>query len=459
MEKKFITKSSIFKIMNTKRLFLLIISLLLCNMLFAQISKNEAFNIVKNNVLNNDYQSKNIFASQTLIPQLFTLNSLNNEVVSPDYYSWFFFIEDIPFSNWGRGRVVFINSTDGSVLTHSDLFPPSNVEMDIFFLVPVDTLSPTPRFIIDNSQEESFCFSNNNYAVIISGGGSLWSNWVRYWNDCAAIYSILVNKYHFDKSKIFVLMSNGTDPSHDRIHYDYTTDSSPLDLDGDGTDDIQFSATKSNITYIFDHLSSIMTSDDNLFIFTTDHGSTIYPGIATLVLWEEEMLATEFAFEVNKVNFAKSINVVMEQCYSGGFIPVLEGNNRVISTACNAYELSWAMPPDYYYNEYVFHWMSAVNGATPYGVPINADYDGNGIVTMDEAFQYASNADTRPETPQYSGGNVGDILSLYGLGFPYPAYNNYSTTGNLTISSNSMIKGTFIINNAHTVTINANVLS
>jgi len=37
--------------------------------------------------------------------------------------------------------------------------------------------------------------SNNEYAVIISGGANPAYNYARYWNDCSAIYQALVNRY------------------------------------------------------------------------------------------------------------------------------------------------------------------------------------------------------------------------------------------------------------------------
>ena len=62
-------------------------------------------------------------------------------------------------------------------------------------------------------------------------------------------------------------MSDGTSPNKDRRLLNGTYDSSPLDLDGDGNDDIQYAATKDNLKTVFNRLSSILTEDDNLFIF------------------------------------------------------------------------------------------------------------------------------------------------------------------------------------------------
>ena len=111
----------------------------------------------------------------------------------------------------------------------------------------------------------------NCYAVIISGGYDMANNWQRYWNDCSAIYSALVDVYNYEDDHIYTIMSDGTSTANDRrISGGY--DSSPLDLDGDGDNDIQFSATRANITTVFNTLSGLLDSDDYLFIFVTDHG-------------------------------------------------------------------------------------------------------------------------------------------------------------------------------------------
>jgi hypothetical protein len=65
--------------------------------------------------------------------------------------------------------------------------------------------------------------------------------------------------------------------------------------------------------------------------------------------------------------------ITMEQCYSGGFIDDLISDNRVISTACRFDEVSWS-GVDPSYDEYVYHWTSAVRGSNPYGVPVDADF-------------------------------------------------------------------------------------
>ena len=200
---------------------------------------------------------------------------------------------------------------------------------------------------------------------------------------------------------IYVLMSDGTDPGLDRHHNEGYYDSSPLDLDGDGTNDIQYAATRTNISRVFNILASRLTPSDHLFIYTTDHGGREFGMDVYMNLWNNEIIRDdEFAREVNKVNAGK-VNICMEQCHSGGFIDNLAANNRVIATACRYDEVSYAMS-NLLYDEFVYHWTAAVSKRTPSGSSVNADRNGDGKISMEEALQYAQANNSKSEHPQYS---------------------------------------------------------
>ena len=397
-----------------KKLILLVVIgvSLHCN---AQISKESAYQILKTIILNNDWEDKEIFASKEVQQGEDTINIGNSFIVIPNFDCWFFFVDEKPFANWSHDcKYVFINKENGNFVIENGNFPPNMItELDLLNSVLPRKVTD-PKLLFNFPKSKNVSSPNNEYAVIISGGGDYYSNFERYWNDCSAIYKALVNVYNYDKSKIFIIMSDGTSPESDLRMNDGSTISSPLDLDYDGTNDIQYAATKANIEMVFDTLSQRITSDDNVFVFVTDHGG----GGSTIFLWNNvTMTKTEFASEINKINHARSINVCMEQCYSGGYVTALAGNNRVIATACEANNVSYAMP-DLVYDEFCYHWISAVSGKTPDGTTINADYNNDNFVSMEEAFQYAKNEDTRPEIPQYSSPtnpNVGAYLTLSGL--------------------------------------------
>ncbi len=386
-----------------------------------KLTRNTAYNLVLKNVLNSNINNINVLVAKNTCFKGDKIEKINKEIVSvPFQECWFFFIDDHPFANWSHPcRFVFVNIYTGDIKIVNEKNPPANLEdMDILKAVEVQ-INKANLFNPQNYTTRMFTNNNdpsNNYAVIISGGADAYNNWVRYWNDCASIYTSLVNVYGYLDSHIYVLISDGTNPGNDRHLYDWSYDSSPLDLDGDGDNDIGYSATKSNITSVFNTLSGMLTQDDFLFIFTTDHGGQESGQDVYINLWNETMKDDEFATEVNKVN-AGEINVVMEQCHSGGFVDDLAATDRVIATACRYDESSWAMPPDYTYNEFVFHWTAAVTGQEPDGTPVDADTDNDGNVTMQEAFNYAEAHDTQSEYPQYDSqpSGLGSNLTLDGL--------------------------------------------
>jgi len=372
----------------------------------APLSKSVAFQIVLNDILGGSMEGKWVYAAKEAVKPETEIKAFNKIVKSPSFDGWFFFIDDHPWANWEHScRYVFVNTITGEYQIIPSSMPPDNIHRmeRLTSIGPVGVKKKAKafsrKFILEKNI--SSCSSPENlYAIIISGGYNPYNNWVRYWNDCAAIYSALTQVYGYPDDHIYVIMSDGTDPGLDRHHYDDTYDSSPLDLDEDGDDDIQYSATKANIANVFNALQAILDPEDSLFIYTTDHGSQEAGQDALLLLWEESIKDDEFAIEVNKINCGE-IMVVMEQCHSGGFVDDLSAQGRVIATACAYDESSWAMPPDYLYDEFVYYWTEAVRGETPDHTPVDADADGDGNVSMEEAFTYARDQDTAEEEPQY----------------------------------------------------------
>ncbi len=95
--------------------------------------------------------------------------------------------------------------------------------------------------------------ANHTQAIILSGGYNMANNYQRYWNDCSFIYHTLTKRYCIPKENISVLMSDGTDPAPDmRITNTYRYKSQPLDLDGDGLDDIMLQQEKTFRPYLTD---------------------------------------------------------------------------------------------------------------------------------------------------------------------------------------------------------------
>ncbi|TAE61049.1 MAG: hypothetical protein EAZ89_00940 [Bacteroidetes bacterium] len=166
-----------------------------------------------------------------------------------------------------------------------------------------------------------------------------------------------------------------------------------------------------------------MISSDQLFFFATNHGGgwhqvedKNYSGVSdgnndegdpffydeTLFYYNTPGAISDDQLSgwINSIPFARLVAVI-EPCFGGGLLRDLKGSNRVIVSASTEFEFSWALPPSYQYNAFSYHFTAAVNGATHSGTPVDADSDNDGDVSILEAFLYATNADTQPETPQY----------------------------------------------------------
>lgn len=415
-----------------KRLYIILLFITIFFQSRAQqlsLSQNQAWEIVKDSILNNRIDEIDVYVIDTLLRENYALVSLEDSIISPLNPSWFFFIDKNPLANWGHSCLyVFVNADNGSIRKYDCNFPP-NINLKKFYssFHSQESLKQknynlsiakdvSPEIISKNKCR--LPSSIHHYAVIINGGANITMNYERYWNDCSFIYKTLVDVYGYDKSHIHVLCSDGTDPAHDMRLLNNSTMSSPLDLDGDGTNDIKYSATKNNLDSILTKLSLDLLESDTLFIFSIDHGG-LNPSLneSFLCLWNDELVfANEFSQMIDGLT-PGALSICMGQCNSGGFIDVLERSGRVIMTACSKTQSSYATS-NYYYDEFVYHWTSAMYGETPEYYIVDADSNGNGNISMYEAFTYAKSNDSfyqiGKETPRYSSipNTLGENLTL-----------------------------------------------
>ena len=267
--------------------------------------------------------------------------------------------------------------------------------------------------------------TNEKYAVIISGNTSS----ERYRNDCSLIYQTLLGKGY--QGNIYVAMPNGN-----------------------GYGNNQYNSTLDDIQYIFEELSQAMTGDDDLFIYVTGPGKrNATTGHSSITLHDGDSISdNDFTALLASLHY-RTLNIVMQQDYAGGFIDdVITLDNVVITTACNATEKAQIKTPYNYVSEFTFRWVSAIIGDSPcrmlncsvcrpnpnlhpnqdpnlyiddpYNrecvVDIYGDANGDGFATMEEAFNYAEFFDRQNEHPQIASnpGCLSRALALNELLYP-----------------------------------------
>jgi hypothetical protein len=220
------------------------------------------------------------------------------------------------------------------------------------------------------------------YALLISGGVDLASNFICYKNDLSFIYDTLVNYYRFDEDHVITVYFDG----------------SSQDLDGDGDNDVDYAATKANVNTAFNTIKASLDANDLFFIFVTDHGTQYESPEAEdddgidegICLWDsngdglhldEVILDNELAALASGT--PGTLVFLFTQCFSGGFIDDLSASNRIIMTSC----LEEGESHGFYinslgYDYFAYHWTVALQG-------FSADANGNGQISMQEAFDYA----------------------------------------------------------------------
>jgi hypothetical protein len=140
-----------------------------------------------------------------------------------------------------------------------------------------------------------------------------------------------------------------------------------------------------------------------------------------------------------------SIHVVMEQCYSGGFLEEVVNTGatqpRTFASAANGSEYSWAGATAPQYDEYVYYWTGSMHGTVPAAgslpagaLPGNPDMNGDGHISMYEAAFKAEEWDTYAQSGQehpmwddtpdscgasyYLGGPIGTAIEDYSASVP-----------------------------------------
>jgi len=376
----------------------------------AQITLENARDKLVKELYKGQLERRALFAA----PQIRTKGSRiadwrNPAKLSVDDDSWFFFVDEHPGANWEHpAKYVLVNKISGAVRSAAAKTPPLEMlEMKGMNPEAVSQLGIMKKNFemaakVTTLKRVPLARKQKAYAVLVSGGWNASSNYGRYWKDLSFIYKTLKDKFGYTDSEIIVLYASG---SH----------SPSGDLDGDGAADIDDSATKANLTTAMNFVKDNIPADGKFFFYSTNHGGQEVENTqdAVLYLWGEWIADQEFAALTKNIRCSEAI-YVMEQCFSGGMMDDILGaqtypcsNPKVcIMTAANFNEPSWGCDTEGEYDEYVYHWVSAVNGKTPAGAAVNADSNGDGKVSMKEAHEYAKNNDSRNEHPT-SGSCIG----------------------------------------------------
>jgi hypothetical protein len=401
------------------------------------LTRSEAYQKITDNLLAGDLDGRSILAMNRLVPGSDVVSDMHGQTFRAPSTSYFFLVDDHFTANWDHPcRYVFVDANTGDMTVYPGDAPVRNGQaMDKLFTSTVsDGMTRYNEYNLPVLQTKAMVDAgkrlrlNNptgeNYAILFSGGYDMYNNHSRYYGDIYWILTCLKNDYGYTNDHIFVAMSDGTNPAIDQDSASGYINSNP-DIDGDGQQETNYAASNADFTSLVNTLAGIMTSNDNLFLFVTDHGggsgsSSYINGWAGWTLPYQTLKS-----QLDSIPHA-NLSACNEVCYSGGLILAYTGaENVALATACTAYQNSWARSA-YLYDEFTFWWTGAMHGETapdylpPYQ-PIDcsaADVNADGYVSMQEAFTWAQSHDGQSqETPQWyeNPDGLGDYLWLGGL--------------------------------------------
>ena len=218
-------------------------------------------------------------------------------------------------------------------------------------------------------------------------------------------------------------------------------------------------------------MSYYISNWNNNWLIPASHSVDIIDKLNTLFPDELDNL-------LDSINAHKKV-VLMQQCFGGGFIDVLEDNDTIILTASgievakqadqkykisgNTYEAidEHELQSDdkrYKHGEFDFHLLNAIKAETPdfneyYETAYDdfllseADMNDDGIVTLSEAKQWVIDYESVLDYPRWSDkGNIGSMTSL-----EYPTVLCQNVTSSMTVRSEIAVTKTITISSGATL--------
>ncbi len=291
------------------------------------------------------------------------------------------FFDDLqPGANWRHPARIRVEMPDGRLESEMQVdFPP----VDLDSCPVVSGTPPKPKTKVEFKVQplkgaHKVTDPDKYWAFLLNGHAEQ-----RHWNDFSYLYRVLTQVYGYLPSHIVVA--------------DSVFKTRLPDLDENGSPDIEFGSTFDEVKRAFTHLGGRLKKTDRLLFVVNDHGATL-DGESTLVLFDSEVKASVFLPLLNALPNDEIISVY-EQCNAGGFVRgSVTATGRVAVAASTNLEQSWATT-DFQFDEFLYHFISAVGYQRHDGTLVRADADGDGKVSIKEAYLYAAQMDRAPESP------------------------------------------------------------
>lgn len=320
------------------------------------------------------------------------------------------FSDDEPLKNWGHKCRYLMHDPSSGIVTDdipSNLPPNLNLTGTFhpFHLPTAFARTEGQRLELPHLPPRTFLNGASDWYAILYSGASM----NRHLNDLEFLYRTLVNVYAFLPGNIVVLNFDGTLSYNDQNWQpvagpigNWPGDNSPYQIQIDG------SGTKAELLSAIAGIGTKMGSNGKLLLHTNNHGDRTN-GTSTIVSYQgDDTAPSDLASALSALPQFDSLLVMMEQCYSGGFIDSIisasTANRTSVATAVDAVTSSDGGDT---FDPFALAWISGMAGINPDGSSLAASpVSSSGCVSAGAAFQYAKANDTgTADNPQFQQNN------------------------------------------------------
>ena len=318
------------------------------------------------------------------------------------------FADDEPTKNWGhRCRYLFHDPKTGELIQELPaLLPPTfdfAARFELFHQASTVSAASRSQYPLLYLPPWLYLESASSWYAILYSGASM----NRHVNDIEFLYRILVNLYRVPAANITVLSFDGTLDYNDAFWQkvpppvgNWPGDNTPYQMKING------SGTKEELLAAIAAVGEKMGPNDNLFLHTNNHGNTVN-GVSTLISYSgDDTTQSDLSDAIKALPKFASFMVMMEQCFSGGFIqPIINASPASCTSVATAVDANTSSNGGPQYDPFALAWITAMAWANPDGSSISptADTNVDDRVSASEAFVYAKANDTGPDdNPQYA---------------------------------------------------------
>lgn len=356
----------------------------------------------------------NFYIENSILPAGHVINAQHQDI-PVDGNTVMVFADEAPLFNWGHTcRYMLYTADNGSLYKEVPAqFPPYLIDPPESFELFKEMVKKPAEPVLWPKLSTGRLIKipwGNRFAVLFSGASNN-----RHVNDLEFLYRELITQYGFKAENIFVLNYDGTTRySGAPAKTVYPPDQSAYKMVVNGK------GTKTDLEAVFDTLKNRLRSTDLLLIHTNNHGGRSTESYLCTYDSPAGYGAEDFAIKLGTLPRYRHLMVMMEQCFSGGFVdPILSHTTAAytsVATACVSTQSSMGGAD---FDPFAKDWISAMAKHDPYGAALAFDPDTNhdGKICALEAFSYAKAVKVPYDTPVYNQSSatagMADLLQKY----------------------------------------------